>query len=179
MWVLGRRKTEPTPESQQTPSSTQAAGNSVMFLKAADFFKTFDNPVLIDIEAIIRTESDKYEPGSEREKYLVRALASITTIGAFEITYANIFGSQLRALDELRTHPEGTAVEHLRHYFDEGLLTVPETFRNRTFEQWLDFLLTNNRLIQQENTTIKITILGREFLKYIFQRGYSLTSRVG
>src|SRR5712671_363556 len=87
MWVLGRRKTEPTPESQQTPSSTQAAGNSVMFLKAADFFKTFDNPVLIDIEAIIRTESDKYEPGLEHEKYLVRALASITTIGAFEITY--------------------------------------------------------------------------------------------
>jgi hypothetical protein len=180
--LIGQREQDAqAPESQQTPSSTQAGGSSASatFLKAADCFKTFDNPVLIDVEKIVRTEAEKYEPGSEREKYLVRALASITTIGAFEITYANIFGSQLRALDDLRTHPEGMTVESLRRFFDEGLLTVPEAFRNRTFDQWLNYLLAINKLVQQENATITITVLGREFLKYIFQRGYSLTNRVG
>ncbi len=163
----------------QLQSPNQKAEKPPEFKQAADYFKTFDNPVVATVEAVVRTESNKYEPGPEREKYLVRALASVTTLSAFEITYLNIFGSQLRALDELRTHPEGIAVEGLRHYFIEGLRTVPETFRNRTFEQWLEFLLATNKLVEQEGTTIKITVLGREFLKYIFHRGYSLTTRLG
>jgi hypothetical protein len=174
-WVVfykSNRSARPQLQNQKSETPPE-------FKQAADYFKTFDNPVVTDVETVVRAESDKYEPGGEREKYLVRALASVTTISAFEITYLNIFGSQLRALDELRTHPEGLTVEELRHYFIEGLRTVPDVFRNRTFEQWLDFLLAINKLVEQEGTTIKITVLGQEFLRYIFQRGYSLTTRLG
>ena len=88
--LIGQQK-----QDAQTPSSTQASDSSPTFQKAAEFFKTFDNPVLIEVEGLFHVESDKYEPGTEREKYLIRTLASSAAMAAFEITYLNIFGSQL------------------------------------------------------------------------------------
>ncbi len=89
------------PQQKQYQSQKQGTENTESFLKAADFYKTFDNPLLTDLEKAVRTESEKYEPGNERERYLVRVIASVIAVAAFEMTYLNIFGSQLRALNDL------------------------------------------------------------------------------
>jgi hypothetical protein len=150
---------------QQAPSNPTATRN------VEDFLRTFDNALISEAERLIRQDSDHYPQGEARDRYLIRSLAATYIIGLFETTYANIYGSQLKALDDLNVR--AMTVEQLRPYYDRGLPSLPENIRAQSsFERWLAYM-REMVLIAQQGDNVTITLRGGEFLRYILARRYT------
>jgi hypothetical protein len=159
--------------SQSAPEPQPQAANPIRteFQNIEDFYKTYDNRLLAEAEQVFRNAVSQYRP-EDHEKMLIRICSTIFWIGVFELDYAVSFGSQLRALQVLNTESDGLKVDALKAYFDEGLLTVPEKFRDRSFDMWLGWL-RDMVLVLQQLDKVKITVRGHEFLKYIIARRYT------
>jgi hypothetical protein len=162
---------------QTTAQSAATIANPAPFRDVDEFYRTYDNRLLTETEGLIRTESDKYDP-SQREKFLIRLLASVVTIASFERTWLTIFRSQLNALHDLniriRTHDE------LRRHYEEAAKVYPQIYvEGSSFEMWLGFLKTSVLVREYGPTQIEITVRGVEFLKYLVEKHYDESTRVG
>lgn len=86
-----------TPNAEATPRGEQPRATSPTDTRNVDdFLRTFDNALILEAEALIRRDSDRYSQGDARDRYLIRSLAATYIIGLFETTYLNIFGSQIQ-----------------------------------------------------------------------------------
>ena len=64
-------------------------------------------------------------------------------------------------------------MESLKPYYDLAKGQAPELYENYSFEQWLTFM-ENHRLVGRKESKVAITLVGREFLKYLVNQGFSL-----
>ena len=142
------------------------------------FLKSFDNALLVRREDFIRNELLKLETheATEREKVLIRLLAAFSLIQAFESAYMFIWGSQIGVLQFLNSANQDTPEDVLKPWYELAAGREPEFYRDYSFEQWLGFL-EGHYLIMRRGRTIAISLEGREFLKYVVDRGYSLSKR--
>jgi hypothetical protein len=137
-----------------------------------DLLSAFDNPMLRIREKGIKEELDRRQISdpTERERALIRHLASLQNAFNFENAYRLIWGSQLAALDILNTRAEGELPEALRPIYHKAAENNPEVYSQYSFDEWLTFL-KNANLLRQDEQTLHITIEGREFLKYLIEQG--------
>jgi hypothetical protein len=140
------------------------------------FYRTYDNRLLSEMEVITRAELNKY-PADQHEKYLIRLLATVAVVGIFERTWLQIFRSQLKALHELNLKPR--TYDELRQIFAEASKLNPHIYSTGTFEMWLAFLKGAMLVRELGPSTIEITIRGTEFLKYLVDKHYDETTRIG
>jgi hypothetical protein len=142
---------------------------------AEELQRLFDNALLVQRETQIRSELERlaFRDPSEREKFLIRILAAAAIIQQFERTYAQIWGSQLGALQFLNSLPAGADAQVIRPWYDQAAGRDPQIFQNYSFDQWLGFLQSQQLIIRKENM-VAITLEGREFLKYLLHQGYPL-----
>lgn len=138
--------------------------------------RRFDNQLLLEDEKTIREDpqfSSISDPG-EREHLLIRLYSGTRIALYFEQLYNFIWGTQLEALEQLNTVATvGFEIEHLRNLYETRLKTQPElSSHHQSFEKWLDFLIIF-RVIERQEDRVLITLLGREFLKYLLERGYT------
>lgn len=152
-------------ESQPTQPTAEKKG-------VDEYFKTFENPLLLEQEE--RIVKDLKERGidvaADREKTLVRALASTQLVLGFELVYGLIWASQVAALRFLNPRSEGTSTDDLLPFYEAGKAAYPLRYESYSFEQWLGFLRASN-LILQKDSHVFITVAGREFLKYMIALG--------
>ncbi len=160
-------------QANVNPAQTNVAHPTVVQLE--EMYRIFDGPMLRETEANVRARFDEIEP-TEREAFLSRTITMLMVLSIYEMAWLNIFGSQLRALNQLNnrmlTH------EELRHFYDEGAANLPQLYQNRTYESWLAFLRTSV-LVRDEGDRIQITVRGREFLRYVVQSGYDQNAKLG
>jgi hypothetical protein len=164
-----RREREPIP--------TQGTGTTTsQFRNVEEFHRTYDNKMLTETEGAIKAEVEKYEP-NQREKFLVRLLATVITIALFERAWLTIFRSQLSALHDLsvriRTYDE------LRQYYEEAVTRHPKVYEKGSFEMWLGFLKLSIFVREYSPTQVEITVRGMEFLKYLLEMHYDESTRIG
>jgi hypothetical protein len=141
---------------------------------ARDVMRTFDNALLVQRENEIRkTIEEKFPPaGPEREKAFIRVYAAVIIGDAFERANAAIWGSQIVLLQMANSAPpEGVALDAVRPIFDFAVERDPERFKNDRFERWLSFLVSLS-FVEQRGEHVFITLEGREFLKYLVDKGY-------
>lgn len=114
------------------------------------------------------------ENANEREAFLLKFSASCQIALMFEETYRLIYGSQLIALQALAGHDKSimTAVDNLRPFYHQGA-SMGLNHESVSFDAWLWFL-THTVLTAREDEQIGITVRGKEFLKYLVERGYPL-----
>jgi len=157
---------EATPPRQE-PTSPELKPSS-----AADR-KMFDNAFLVQREELIRLDLERRGIASaERERSLIRFLAAAGIMVQFDRTYYLIWGSQIRALQVLNSSGSaGADASLLQPAYEMAAKQDPLVYANYTFNQWLDFFV-QNALIKLEGSKVTITIEGREFLKYLVERGY-------
>lgn len=161
----------------QTATGAQVGGVEVKPSPADELLKAFDNALLVEREKFIRAELERLHinPGIDRERVLIRLLAALALVQAFERTYTLVWGSQISALQFLNS--AGTVpVDLLRPWYDQGAAREPELYDGYTFEQWLGFL-QGNLLVLRSGENVAISLEGREFLKYLLHQGYSLYKR--
>lgn len=168
--MLRRRPNEAIAPATQAPTS----GTPPESQDVDAFYRTYDNAMLVEAETNIRQQSNRYQAGADRERFLIRLFASGVIIFVFEQTWAYIFRSQIRALEELNRHP--LAISAIRRFYDEAAAQAPLAYENYPFENWLNFMRTHF-LFGQQGEMLAITIRGKEFLKYLVQMGRSANDK--
>jgi hypothetical protein len=161
---------------QVVPNQTHAVPTPTAL--AADFIRQFDNPFIINAENAIRGQASNYAAGTERETHLVRAYANTVYTSFFELAYAGSFGSQLKLLRLLSDHPNGVSITEAREFYEEGSAQVPQAYVNRPFQLWFDWLLSG-QLVSQQGEIVKLEPFGKELLKFLVDRNYSVNDRLG
>jgi hypothetical protein len=108
---IGQRESKPHPNATPAATSQEQSGNTnppEQMRKVEDFYKTYDNALLTECETNIRTQANQYAEGQDRERFLIRLMATLIVLDAFERTWLSIFGGflMLRPLPAWRTqHP--------------------------------------------------------------------------
>ncbi len=178
VWLLSRRDTsvQSSTATTTTASAQSTVTPSSQFLNVDDFYRTYDNVFLREVEDLVLKQSSQYQPGSDRERYLIRYSATVLGTALFEYLWWQIFGSQLRLMQTLNS--KALPLEDARRYYDEGAQNRPEFYKAYSFEQWLAFL-REAIFIVESGSTVQITIRGREFLKYLTHCGYDISEKGG
>jgi hypothetical protein len=172
--LLGKRKVE----KRNEPAETQIAATAPsppQFKDVDEFYKTYDNALLLESEEIIRKESQQYKPGNDRERFLIRTLASGAITYAFDVVWYTIYNSQLRLLDALNSKP--LPVIEAKKYYEQASQNYPIQYLTYSFDQWLSYL-HSWVMVVQNGDTIVISVRGREFLKYLVHQGRSASDRI-
>lgn len=112
-------------------------------------------------------------PPAEREDQLVRSLVGWQVGWHFETVNFSILGSQLAILQAVNT--QSLTLAQVRDFYDHAARAFPDYYRNYGFEPWLAWLTHFAKGVSVEGEVASITEDGRELLKYIIGRGYSLT----
>ncbi len=161
----------------QAVTGGQASGVEVKPSPADELLKAFDNALLVEREKFILAELERLHisPGSDRERVLIRLLASLSLVQSFERTYTLIWGSQITALQFLNS-AGAVPAQFLRPWYDQAAAREPEVYDGYTFDQWLGFLQASF-LILLSGENVSISLEGREFLKYLLHQGYTLYKR--
>jgi hypothetical protein len=79
---------------------------------AEEFLRTFDNPLLVEAEALI-LKGRKLETPADRERAVVRSLASTDILAHVERGYGLIWASQLVSLRYLNPRDSGAELSDL------------------------------------------------------------------
>jgi hypothetical protein len=153
---------EPSPELK--PSST-----------ADDLLKLFDNALLVKREEEIRSELERRSiPSADRERVLIRFWAAVGLTAQFDRTYSLIWGSQLVALQLLNPLGDtGIEADFLRLTYEHAATQNPKIYETHNFDHWLGFMVLSE-LVRLEGKKVFIRVEGREFLRYIVERGYPI-----
>lgn len=122
------------------------------------------------IEARIQEDLKELLPG-EREGQLLTALAQTRLEAAFNLAYANIFGSQIRALKDLNQRG-GTISRSEAELAFENFKSENKVFSNWPFDQYIMFL-RHYLFIDEVQGDFILTDYGREFLAYLGRKGLS------
>lgn len=147
---------------------------------AEELHSMLDNQLVVEQSSLITTDLErrKVSPG-EREKFLVRLTAAISLAWQFETIYHAIWGSQIELLQALNPiAPRGLPATHIKHFFEGGAKRFPLMYKNYSSDQWLQFLISNALVVADGAAAFVITTKGREFLKYLIERGYG-TQKAG
>lgn len=168
---IAEKTTREKPElSQDVP----AAGVDTI-AKVDEFYRTYDNRMLVEVEDHLRLQSQQYPAGPDREKVLIRQFASFFIFGSFEYNWLLIFRSQIAALETLNQRSE--KIEALRRFYDEAV--TPENaafYSNYPYTSWLAYL-KGAVFIREDGDVVSITIRGQEFLKYLIHTHRSKETR--
>ncbi len=101
----------------------------------------------------------------DRETALFRALARSNLREHFERSHRIIWGSQIRALQELNSVPTAN-VNFLKPFYDTAANAEPNVYEKYSFDDWLRFL-EGQVLLIRKGDMVEITMEGQEFLKYL------------
>ena len=92
---------------------------------------------------------------------------------SFEKIYNIIFGSQLYILERVNTTSNETK-ESLKIYYDNAQRASPEFYSTYAYDDYFNFLVSNELIIADDSGNYGITWLGRDFLKYIVENGKAM-----
>jgi len=119
------------------------------------------------------TMLDSFQKLEEKQEILFKYSQVIYLIMHFNKIYNSIYGSQLRLLQRLNSSLNENK-ETIKGFYDYAKSTFPKTYEGYTYDNYLDYLSSFNLIIVENGNTINITILGRDFLKYIIESGLSI-----
>lgn len=165
---VGKTGVEAGPAGQAQRPETEPS-------KVDDLIKLFDNKLIQQTEEVIKNDLTQRNLTSpeERERVLLRFLSAMFVASTFERTYWLITGSQLGAIQFVNSQASGAFIQVVQNWYDQAAEREPGLYKGWSFEQWLGFL-EEIPLVQRNGDRLQITIQGREFLKYIVDRGFSL-----
>lgn len=114
----------------------------------------------------------QFLPPTDREEQTAIALANWQLSWNFEVLNQQVFGSQLSVLGQANTSV--TSESSLKSAYDLAVSYYPQTYANYPFESWLGWMV-NVGLLYKHGDGFITTAYGREFLRYLIGRGYSLS----
>ncbi|MET0464964.1 MAG: hypothetical protein ABW007_17500 [Chitinophagaceae bacterium] len=115
------------------------------------------------------TELDDVLNEKEKNEILFRYSEYLYIQLVNERTYSHIFGSQIRLLIHLNSAFNQT-VDGVKFFFEEAVKENAEIGRYG-YDKYLQFLSSHQLIIIDDNEQISITWRGRDFLKWMVEKG--------
>lgn len=133
----------------------------------------FSDATRSKIQEVVENESEisAVETDKERAEILFNYSEAILTILIFERIYNLIFGSQLAILNYLNSS-FNESLSSIKFFYENAIKNYPD-LANYSYEQYIAFLHRNELVEIDENSNIIISWRGRDFLKFLIQRGLS------
>lgn len=130
------------------------------------------NEVIKNQERIIQETISKirFSTPEEKEPFLLRALARSQVYAQFDRISMLIFGSQLALVIHASSQPAGITEDVIRTAFESVKKGDPQFHEATSYESYKSFLVNTN-LLYWEGEKLKITVLGKEFLKFLVDNG--------
>jgi hypothetical protein len=159
-------------EADSQAQAQQKVGEALPAGSTSTLDKIFANPLISQIEQSIfddptfKAETDP----NQRQRILLRYLASSRISFAFERIYRVIFGSQIKALKYLAGVPAAKKAD-LEGLYADAVAAYPAMQKGTSVDGWLQFL-QNTGLVHSGGDVVQITLLGREFLKHLIDMRY-------
>lgn len=168
--LWGAKITAPPPT--QTVREIKAIGENVKGLGKGPALAE-DNPLQgLAEESIQQNPVLKNLDCESQLAIVIQAHAALQMQVTFERTYRLIFGSQLAAL-RAADRNGGIPIEDIRAIFNRAKANFSELHKDRTFEQWAQFLIdTGLAMAQDGQRTAVTTMRGHEFHAYVAQMRY-------
>ncbi len=126
------------------------------------------DPMALQIERDNESELQKF-PDEQRQKVLLRALTTTQLEKFFALAYADIFGSQIRALDILNGRTVSKA--EAKKLF-ETLKREDPIFEDWDLDRYMNYLVSW-RFIEDKGDHYEMTVTGRNFLRFVTSIGLS------
>jgi hypothetical protein len=130
----------------------------------------FGSRVQLEVKEQFKNEISRLSDAEARD-YLISALAKERIEKVFSAAYANIFGSQIRALQLLNDNGGRISLDRAHAEF-EVVRSEITIFKDWTLEEFLNYL-KNFQLIEKDLNGVRITLYGRAFLSFLAEQGWS------
>ena len=126
------------------------------------------NEVIKDHERMIQEAIAKirFSTPEEREALLLRALARSQVYAQFHRISMLMFGSQLGIVVQASSQPAGISEDLVKKTYEDAKKGDSLFHESTSYESYKGFLL-NTKLLCWEGDRLKITIFGKEFLKFL------------
>lgn len=147
---------------------SQERGEIQAPLSFVDLMKHPISATALEREQIIKEQLQTFDLKSDDEKIsvLVRSLATTRIEMEFNSISNIIFGSQVTLLVQLSSTTRSIPVTNAEEIYRQALNAFPSMYENRTFNDWLDYLLAHNLVIKKDEK-LDITQIGTDFLKHL------------
>ncbi|WP_348741308.1 hypothetical protein [Tenacibaculum sp. 190524A05c] len=98
----------------------------------------------------------------------------LVLIKNFEKMYDSMYGSQIRLLQRLN-HMTTESKEDLKLYYNYAKDNFPNTYKNYSYDAYLNFMFAQGVIIQENGTeNISISVIGKDYLRYLLEANLSL-----
>lgn len=132
-----------------------------------NFLNTISSHSIITREDSIHKDLDDLNIDEPKQiEILIKALASAQGTLDYESIHSIIWGSQLSLLRHLNSTSNGSSLEVLKVFYDEGAARSPAVYAKYSFEQYLEYL-TASKLIEKRDNRCLITQFGIDYLGYL------------
>lgn len=140
--------------------------------KIENALKLFDQSTLELFSNAIKNETnlEAITNSDDREKTLFRYSQALYIILHFNKIYNAIYGSQLRILQILNGSTKETT-KSMKFLYDIARDHHPKFYENYDYHQYLNFLKSYDLITIGSSDKLDITIIGRDFLKYVIESG--------
>jgi len=158
---------------------TQPLNPPVQF-DADQYFKTaYHSQFTADVERRIKVpaaqNSNHYSPEEFYAKFIGVGLVAYM----HDETWAYIWRSQILMLMQLNKLGGLMPVKSAGPFYDSATLEFPGFYNTYTFEQWLNFVISQGLAIRHPSEMLEITVRGRDFLSFCAHYSRSYTDRRG
>ncbi len=143
--------------------------------KIDNFLGSFDDATITSIGDSIKEllKTDTMETAQDKANCLFRYSQALNVYLRFETIYKSIYGSQLKLLLTINGK-EAENKDSLKIFYDTAFSDYPTVYANYSYDQYLDYLSTNQLIVLTEEGRVGISIFGRDFLTFINRSGYSI-----
>jgi hypothetical protein len=128
-------------------------------------------PIVQEQEKLIRADIEQLKIApQELSDLLIRHLAVTQLALRAETVYRTIFGSQIALLKAANLFGSRDETQLLQFY-DQAKDRFPLPYTSYSFDQYLQYLLSQGLLVQNHEGKYVITVAGKEFLKWLADVG--------
>jgi hypothetical protein len=166
------------PAATSTQSNAATSTSTTQYKNVDEFYKTYSGRMLNETEDLVRKESDQYQQGIDRERYLIRLAAVLTTLLIFERAWLMIYGSQLKLLQNLNIGGI-KSYDQVRTHYDQAAKANPDYYKSLSFDAWVGWLKSWLLIRDYDAAHVEITVRGQDFLRYLLEARYDPALRLG
>ncbi|HEX3742205.1 MAG TPA: hypothetical protein VHV29_21080 [Terriglobales bacterium] len=190
VWLAKTRSpvpAQPAPTSDlpptQQPTSTFPTISSLtgqppqITFDPKQFFRTsYFSPVTAEVEHNIQLIARKAEPNN-LEAFYARFIGVGLVAAMHDAVWSVIFKSQLLMLTEMNRR-RVLPLRDAHQFYTKAVAACPKVYPAYTFDQWLNYLKSQQMLVHHPTDMLEISHKGKDFLKYLAHWGRDASMKV-
>jgi hypothetical protein len=173
----------PSPQQSQNVGSIPAVSTIIpgipgpTFDTQTFFRQSYYSSVTAETEKNMGIVLSRIKP-ADREGFFLRFMGVGIVQAIHEFTWLSIFRSQFLLLLEMNQKAGYLSLASAKNYYDKAATGRPDIYSKYSFDQWIDFLKTQQLVLQHPSEMLEITIKGKDFLKYCTHWGHYAEQRI-